>query len=739
MGGRRGNKVIVGRDESHPPIQGIIRARSGGGIDPIDGSSEGQWRDRLGTIFKGYIQANPQIAQVRYIGRESNGKEIVRVDSQSMGLGPRAYAPGELSEKGSRDYFWDTIGSAPGAIRYSGMEFNREHGRISEPRVPILRIGLPVYPDGISEEAFGILIVNLDLSVLGRLAAEVAGAHSMLYVYDDRGEYIYHPDPSRIFGGESGRPELAFSEFPVFRDEIMRDDRNRLPITNRLKIGNEEYAAAHLFRRLSPEIGINTVVTWPMAELEGPIRNLERSVALAGTGALVFALMLSYGLARRISRPVERIVECLDDYTFDRALELPRDPIAEISKLSSAIERLSVEMDEKERALSREVEERALTEARAEAKSMFLANMSHEIRTPMHGVMGVVRMLEATTLNGEQRELTGIIQRSADQLLTVIDDILDFSKIEAGKLSIDRIPLSPARVVSDVVALMQEARRSPGVRILTWVDPDLAESIEGDPVRIRQVLSNLVSNALKFTKEGKVVVSVSSRESADGSVILRFEVEDTGVGIAEDRLEAVFESFSQADETTTRRFGGTGLGLTICKRLIDLMGGRIGVTSKLEQGSCFWFEVDTCVVTYPGPNDSQTVGSDGEQLPPGLKVLVAEDNSVNRMVARAVLGHYGVCPDFAENGIEVLEMMLIKKYDIILMDCHMPEMDGFEATQEIRKGAVSGCEDIPIVALSASALERDRELGIKAGMNDYLSKPIRPERLYKALKTSLSL
>ncbi len=387
------------------------------------------------------------------------------------------------------------------------------------------------------------------------------------------------------------------------------------------------------------------------------------------------------------------------------------------------------------------------------AKSEFLATMSHEIRTPLNGVIGLTDLLRRTSLTPEQQQYVHAIQASGDALLGLINDILDLSKIEAGQMRLERQPLDLRQLVAEVAAVFMAQARAKGLHLSARVDPAVPPLLVGDPVRLRQVLLNLVGNAVKFTGQGDpvapatadgphgevVVVVVLAEESAEGA-LLRVGVRDTGIGIAPEVQEALFEPFTQADASTTRRYGGTGLGLAIAKRLVDLMGGQIGVESVPGQGSTFWLTLRLARATaveepsaWPAPIDPATEGRAFG------RVLVAEDNAINRMVAVGLLESLGCTVETVENGRQAVEAMRQGSYDLVLMDCHMPELDGFAATTAIRQAeAAEGRARTPIVALTADALAGDAEKSRAAGMDDHLTKPVTLERLASVVERRMT-
>ncbi|MEO8173231.1 MAG: ATP-binding protein, partial [Sediminibacterium sp.] len=367
-------------------------------------------------------------------------------------------------------------------------------------------------------------------------------------------------------------------------------------------------------------------------------------------------------------------------------------------------------------------------------QEQFLANMSHEIRTPINGVMGMVQLMESTELTGEQKEFMGMINQSASHLLVIVNDILDLTKIKAGKITIENIQYSLRDTVGSLIKIFSIAATQRKIGMNCTISPEIPGSLLGDPVRLTQILSNLINNALKFTSKGEVNLSVTVLEDNEETVTLRFIVQDTGIGIPEDKLEAIFESFTQASTDTTRKYGGTGLGLTITRQLIELQGGRIRVASKPGQGSSFTFYLPF----QKSPKRPEAIIAP-VNIPAGmdqLRILLADDNLFNQKIASKLLEKQGAIVDIVSNGNEVLDRLSEKRYDVVLMDINMPEMDGFEATETIRKHK-SAYQSIPIIAVSASALESEKIKCMEMGMSGFLSKPFMSEELFAKIKEHL--
>jgi signal transduction histidine kinase len=500
-----------------------------------------------------------------------------------------------------------------------------------------------------------------------------------------------------------------------------------------------------------PGFGWSVITVQPLEKALAPANELGNKVTLLG---LLFGITLSFlflFLSRSIFEPFMILTKIAKKFSNGETGEWPiLKNHEEASILSQSLFDLSKSVNEKNKELERfntslvslvderthELKEAKIkAEAASEAKSRFLAQMSHEIRTPIHGIMGMGQVLIETKLDEDQKKYSQSILNASRNLLDIINDILDYSKIEAGKMTLEEADFDLQKLAEDIIQTMTYLLKNKNLQLKLNLTQLEHNYYLGDSIRLRQIMTNLVGNAIKFTNSGTVELKIKTLKNLETQKAhLRFEISDTGIGLSPDSIERLFTSFSQADKSITRKFGGTGLGLAISKELVNLMGGEIGVVSDLGNGSTFWFEIE---LTHK-VQGIKTVVQPSQQIlfKEDARILIVDDDHDNRIIAIKALEKIAGTIDIAENGLIAIEKLKASHYDLVLMDCRMPEMDGFVATRTIR-ASESEFKNITIIAMTADATKDEEDACLKAGMDGFVSKPIEFKRLRKIVSSYL--
>jgi signal transduction histidine kinase/HPt (histidine-containing phosphotransfer) domain-containing protein/ActR/RegA family two-component response regulator len=673
-------------------------------------------------------------AQIGYIlNSYSRVKGLVSIDLFS--LGGRHYHIGDTLEGGRvnmaqvREVLRDTLANT-GATQWRGVEDNPNQVSAQKKVLMVTRSIRHFSPETGATDLVGSLIINLDDGVMREyLRNAQPGGHLRLMFVDGKGQLMFHSDAG--LSGETVTPELR----------ALLEDKTE---THQLQLDGKETLLTSL---PLPDMGGHLAALVPRQVLIAPVNVLlNAGLALLLVGLVAIGL-LAWHFARHVVAPVRgvsagfrRLRHNPEIHTAALAVPQTHDEMADlVAGFNHHLETLAAQATAM-LALKQAQEE---AEAANRSKSEFLANMSHEIRTPMNGILGMMQLALDVKDPAERREFIHKAHHAAEQLLGIINDILDFSKIEAGKLNLEHAPFALKPLLADLNDIFAPVAAEKQIEFRIELAPDLPLALSGDVLRLRQVLLNLLGNAVKFTARGQVSLGVAllAHTTVDkaGWVRLRFEVRDSGIGIDPAHQERLFESFTQADSSTTRRFGGTGLGLAISKRLVELMGGQLSVNSTADMGSTFWFELPCEIAPMNTlPQDVQTGALDNNsaRMLAGRHILLVEDNLLNQEVAMHFLRQGGMTVTLAEHGAAALAALAQESFDAVLMDCQMPVMDGYEATRRIR--ADGRYARLPIIAMTANALVGDRERSLEAGMNDHLTKPLKATVLYHALTQWLS-
>jgi len=732
-------RLDVQRIASSESVAGYYRADAGDGYDDQRNMTLSLWKQRLIIEFKLLLQQRPDYLQVRYIGVAEEGKELVRLDRKDKAIN---IMPDEnLQAKGSNAYVQDTITLQLGEQYLSRVELNKERGNIVLPPQPVIRVAAPIYTE--SGSVFGVVVINADFTAIAKPFAAAPPNVSFMLV-GENGDYLLHPDKDRQFTLAMGGSAGLVKDFPESLIEI----HNQLGI-GLLELPEQSAALIHTrhnYDPLNPQSHIMIMAKVSYSVIDELSSGFKQRLIV---GVIIIVLLISVGmalLARRLIYPINQLTIAADQVSHGENVKIPAvDRNDELGKLALSfqvmLDHLNTSQTELKLlagSLEKQVDERtsdladALKQAEAAsiAKGEFLASMSHEIRTPINGVLGMLNLLQNTELNNEQQHQVDVAGSSAKSLLSLINDILDFSKVEADKMELEIIDFNLRKMLGEFVDAIGYLAQQKNLELVIDMSAIEQSMVKGDSGRLRQILNNITSNAIKFTSDGEIVIQARLESIDENTWQFKCDISDTGIGIPENKIDKLFDSFSQVDASTTRKYGGTGLGLAIVKKLSQLMNGDITVTSNPDNGSCF-----SLCIELGKSSKSQLVVPNADIS--RLKLLIVDDNTTNREVLGSQLEHWGatvVEADSAARAISILEQCINKDkvlFDIAFLDMQMPEIDGAELGKIIRKN--KQFDEIKLIMMTSMGNNGDIEYFSGLGFDGYFPKPTTTDDLFDAL------
>jgi len=721
------------------PVQGIMRAQRSDGTDPLRGTSERVWRQQLMNLFQEMLVAKDNYLQIRFIGIADNGRELVRAwrnNDLATGL-----INEDLQQKGDRTYFKEAIQYAANDIYISPIELNRENGEIVVPHQPVIRVAVPVYTS--EDTPFGIVIINYDVNLHFKKLEKKLALGQQLYITNQFGDFLLHPDTSKTFAFEFSQPYRIADAFPFITSELFSHNHETVVANTYSEQAMTLNFQKVYYDKLKPENFLTFIVTSDYRKAITQALTLRKELFIAFPLFLAFFSLVTIFLARMITMPIKTITEAaLEVADGNMDVSLPTGRNDEIGQLARTLQLMLNEVANREEELNKakNAEEKA-----NQSKSEFLANMSHELRTPLNAIIGYSEMLVDDARDaGDHNSLADLqkIQGAGRHLLALINDVLDLSKIEAGKMETDPEMFSVNELIEEVTATLSLLVEKNNNRLRV----DCAEQLGNmntDRLKLSQILYNLLSNAAKFTRGGEICLAVSRIDDEDSVSEFEFTVRDSGIGMDAAQLASVFESFKQADASTMRKYGGTGLGLTICQRYSDLLGGNIMVNSTPAKGSEFKLRIPAVLPEIQTRETASILSGEavvaelntGENLPAGLPltddalILIIDDDSQAREILSNYIQKIGWRVVSASDGETGLKLAHELKPDAITLDVMMPGMDGWTVLKELKSSPVTAA--IPVVMCS---IVQEHQRGIALGAADYLVKPVVRGQLIKTLQ-----